>query len=102
MTSPNIPRVIEFLGAHPKGVYGWQIAGHIDVTDDSAVQTLLLLQARSRAVMVQKGRSRAESLWKLASHEEGNTPPVFRAMQTLKAFQDVARAKLTQREVVCA
>jgi hypothetical protein len=99
MTSPNIPRVLEFLGAHPNGAYGWQIAGHIDVTDDSAVQTLLLLQARSRAVMVKKGRSRADSLWRITDHTEGNTPPIFRAMQTLQAFQDAAREKLQPLEV---
>jgi hypothetical protein len=105
MTSPNIPRVIEFLSAYPNGAYGWQIAGNLDVTDDSIGQTLLLMQGRSQVALIQKGISRAESLWRIASYEEGGTPPVFRAMETLKAFRTAAREKLSaanKGEAVCA
>lgn len=93
MTSPNIPRVIEFLSAHPKGVYGWQIAAHLDTTDDSAHQSLLLMQLRGKAVLAAKGKTNADALWVLPTKTA--TPPIFRARETLEAFQIAAREKLT-------
>lgn len=100
MSTPNIPRVIEYLRAHPNGVYGWQISGHLDVTDDSAHQTMLLMLVRGKAVLAAKGRTNADSFWTLPSNTA--TPPVFRARKTLEGMQKAARAKLTQQEAVCA
>ena len=94
MTSPNIPRVLEFLGAHPNGAYGWQIAAHLDTTDDSAHQSLLLMQLRGKAVLATKGKTNADSLWRPIKNA---TPPIFRASATLEAFQVAAHKRLVER-----
>lgn len=92
MTAPNIPRVIEFLSANPKGVYGWQISGQLDVADDSAHKSLLRLQSRGKVVLASGGKTNADWLWMLP--QAGTTPPIFRAMETLEGFQEEARRKL--------
>lgn len=97
MTSPNIPRVIEFLGAHPKGVYGWQIAAHLETPLSSMGQTLALMAERRQIVAIVQVASRANSTWRLANQDETATPPVFRACEILHAFQDAARQRLNVR-----
>lgn len=94
MTSPNIPRVIEYLRAHPNGVLGWQIAGHLDSTNDSAHQSLLLLQKRGQAVLAKVGKTNADCVWMLTK-ADGDT--LFRAMETLHGMQSAARKKLIER-----
>ncbi|CAB3730178.1 hypothetical protein LMG22037_05512 [Paraburkholderia phenoliruptrix] len=100
MTISSIPRVLEFLRDYPNGAYGWQIAAHLEVTDASIGQTLLLLETRNRIKLMWQGKSRAESLWRLPTEREGTTPAVFRAMETLWAMQEVARHRMGQIMVV--
>ena len=94
MTAPNIPRVIEFLRAYPDGVRGWQIASYLDVDADSVGATLSLMYARSQVMLVQRGRTRADSIWRLSRQEEGGTPQIYHALDTLKAMQSAARVRL--------
>ncbi|MFM0044089.1 hypothetical protein [Paraburkholderia sediminicola] len=94
MSTPNIPRVIEYLRAHPNGVYGWQIAGHLEVSDKSAHQTMLLMLLSGKAVLAAKGRTNADSAWMLHQTERSAAPPIFRAMETLGAIQEAARRQL--------
>lgn len=95
MTTPNIPRVTEYLRAHPNGVHGWQISGHLDTTDDSAYQSLLLMQSRGKVVLVSRGKTNADSVWALPVKTA--TPPIFRARETLEAFQVAAMGKQIER-----
>jgi hypothetical protein len=97
MTSPNIPRVLEFLGAHPNGAYGWQIAAHLEAPLSSMGQTLALMAERRQIVVVMQVASRANSTWRLANQDETATPPIFRAREILHAFQDAARKNLNVR-----
>jgi hypothetical protein len=82
------------MSANPKGVYGWQIAGHLDVADDSAHKSLLRLQSRGKVVLASSGKTNADYLWALSMSGARATPPIFRAMETLASMQTAAREKL--------
>jgi hypothetical protein len=100
MTAPKIPLVLEILRANPNGAYGWQIAGELDVTDTSIGQTLLLMLGRYQVVLAEQGKSRSDSLWRLANPEDGGTPPIFRAMETLRGMQEAARQRLVKQPML--
>lgn len=99
MARANKPRVIEFLSDHPYGAPTWQIAESLGTTTDSLRQTLLRMQGRGELVVAVEAEIRANSVWVVAVKTD--TPPIFRAMETLAAMQSTALANLT-REAVCA
>jgi hypothetical protein len=93
MPHPTMPRIIEFLESRPQGAYGWQIAEHINSPSESVCQTLLRMLNRGKVVQLVIAASRADSIWAMSAELRAETPPVFKALETLLAFQSAARAK---------
>jgi hypothetical protein len=93
MAAPNMPRVVEFLLTMPRGAYGWQIAAHLEASVDSARQTLAKMYARGKIVQQLAGDTCGNSVWSLPADAYVETPPVFRAKETLAGFQEAARAR---------
>lgn len=99
MGAPNMPRVSEYLLTMPHGAYGWQIAAYLEASVDSARQTLAKMHARGKIVQQLAGETCGNSVWSLPADAFVDTPPIFRAKETLSAFQDAARAKQQVMEV---
>lgn len=93
MPSPNMPKITAILAGLPQGATGAEIASHLETTHDSATQSLMRLLMRG---LVERagGTNKVDATWTLAAAASSNTPPIFRAMETLAAMQGVARQRL--------
>jgi hypothetical protein len=96
MPKPTMPRITEFLMGRPKGVAVRKIAEVLNSSTASVIQTLRLMQSRGQLVIVAEGNERDDMIWALANTSKVITPPIYRAMATLAAFQDAARQKQMQ------
>ena len=92
-------RILDYLDAHPDGATPQQIADHIDGNAESIGKTLWRLETRGEAKLITGGRKGLHGTW-VSIREE--TPPVFRAMETLKAMQDACRARLMANQLEAA
>lgn len=89
MSSPNGNIIVEFLRNHPLGASTREIARFLNTTDESAIQSMNLLCDRG-SVLRGEG-ARLDAPWTLANTEI--TPPIFKAVETLVAMQEVARGR---------
>lgn len=83
----NATAITEYLKARPSGANAVELANHLNTSDESAAHSLERLLARG---LVERDRgTRMSAVWTLIANEP--TPPIFRAMETLKAMQAAAR-----------
>ena len=83
----NLAAITEFLKARPLGATTTEIALHLNTSGDSVVQSMERLLNRGLVEKIEG--SRINAVWALIGKEP--TPPIFRAMETLKAMQAAAR-----------
>jgi hypothetical protein len=83
----NATAITEYLKARPLGATTTEIALHLNTSGDSVVQSMERLFNRGLVEKVEG--SRINAVWTLIANEP--TPPIFRAMETLKAMQNAAR-----------
>jgi hypothetical protein len=87
----RIPLVAEFLNCRPLGATGNEVAAHFDIDVENAIKTLMLMVKRGQVERVGDGM-RPDATYRLVHIVE--TPPVFRALETLTAMRSVAMARL--------
>jgi hypothetical protein len=92
-------RILDYLDAHPDGATPHQIADAIDGNAESICKTMWRLESRGEAKLISGGRKGLHGVW-ISVREE--TPPVFRAMETLRAMQEACRARLTANQMEAA
>lgn len=93
MPKPTMPRITEFLMGRPNGAAVRKIAEVIDSTPASVIQTLRLMHSREQLVIVADAKERDDMVWALANTSSVVTPPIFRAREILRGFQEAARQK---------
>ncbi|MFL9904661.1 hypothetical protein PQR71_42150 [Paraburkholderia fungorum] len=94
MPKPTMPRITEYLTGRPNGAAVRKIAEVIDSTSSSTIQTLRRMYSRGQLMILADTNERDDMIWALANTSRVMTPPIFRAMETLTAFQEAARQKL--------
>jgi hypothetical protein len=91
-------RILNYLESQPDGASVQQIADSVEITTQKVRGVLGRLETSGK-VKCNGRRDRLGALW-LSIREE--TPPVFRAMETLKAMQDACRARLMANQMEAA
>jgi hypothetical protein len=87
MPAPNLPHIAEFLKDRPLGASTREVARFLETTEESAHQSLDRMFARGQVL---KGLGdRLDAPWTLAKGEI--TPPIFKAVETLSAMQELMR-----------
>lgn len=89
MSAPNGNIIIDFLRAHPLGASTHEIARFLETSEKSAEQSMGRLLDRGSVLRGEGARLTAP--WTLANTEI--TPPIFKAVETLVAMQEVARGR---------
>jgi hypothetical protein len=95
----STPRILAYLADHPEGATPAQIAEHFEGNAESIYRTLWRLESRFKVKNIGGGRSGIHGMW-IGTPEE--TPPVFRAMETLRAMQEACRTRLTANQLEAA
>jgi hypothetical protein len=90
-------QITQFLAKKPYGATGREIADHLERTGKSVGETLIRLVRDGAIKSDGKSRSRMSNVYRLPSEEQLVGPPCFRAMETLRAMQEAARAQLVAR-----
>jgi DNA-binding IclR family transcriptional regulator len=90
--------ILDYLESQPEGTTVQQIADSINITAQKVRDVLARLETSGK-VKCNGRRDRLGALW-LSIRAE--TPPVFRAHETLKAMQDACRARLTANQMEAA
>ena len=88
-------RISDYLSTQPEGATVQQIADSIDITAQKVRQALSRLETSGK-VKCNGRRDRSGCIW-FSTRED--TPPVFRAMETLRAMQDACRARLMANQL---
>jgi DNA-binding IclR family transcriptional regulator len=83
----NAAAITEYLKARPCGANAVELASYLNTSDESAAGSLERLLARG--LVERDPGTRMSAVWTLIATEP--TPPIFRAMETLKAMQAAAR-----------
>lgn len=96
MTRALAPRITGFFADHPHGAPVWQVAEYLGSSNDTTLQALRRMAERGDAEMTLNSAIPAHSVWALSKNE---TPPIFRAMETLRAMQASAREMANVMEV---
>jgi predicted ArsR family transcriptional regulator len=78
MPAPTMPLIVEYLDERPRGASLEEIAAFLDTTCDSARTSMKRLLERGQVKF-------EDSVWKT---NRERTPPVFKALETLKAMQE--------------
>jgi hypothetical protein len=91
------PRATEFLTDRPHGVPVWQLAEFLGSSIDTTVQALRRMEARGEVVKVFESDVFANAMWARSAKA---TPPIFRAMETLRGMQEVARQRLVKQPLL--
>jgi hypothetical protein len=99
MTRHLAPRITEFFTDHPHGAPVWQVAEYLGSSNDTTIIALRRMADRGDALMTLDSSIPSHTVWALSIKE---TPPIFRAMETLRAMQAVARDLLSTNEVAYA
>lgn len=87
MSAPNGNIIVEFLRSHPLGASTREIARFLQANEENAHASMRLLESRGQ-VLSGTG-ARLDAPWTLAN--TAITPPIFRAVETLVAMQDLMR-----------
>jgi hypothetical protein len=89
-------RILDYLDANPDGDTPQQIADHINGRVDSVACSLGRLETHGKVEKIAGTKRGIHAIWVRVREE---TPPVFRAMETLRAMQDACRARLTANQL---
>lgn len=95
----SMAKIAEQLKARPTGMSAKELAKALDRPEKGIDQSLIRLASYGMAVIEIAGRTRAQNIWKLLDLSDHETPPIYRAMATLHAFQAAARAKQQLAEI---
>jgi hypothetical protein len=87
----RIPLIAEFLNSRPLGATGNEVAAYFDIDVENAIKTLMLMVKRGQVERMGDGM-RPDATYRLIHVVE--TPPIFRALQTLAAMRSVSMARL--------
>lgn len=95
----SMAKITEQLKARPQGMSGQELAEVLDRPFKGVDQSLIRLARYGMAYIEAEGRTRAQNVWKLLDLSDHETPPIYRAMEMLHAFQVAARAKQQLAEI---
>ena len=88
--------VLDYLESHPDGATPQEIADHTGLNAYSVRLTLGRMESRREASKIGGPLRGLHTVW--VGYREP-TPPVFRAMETLRAMQDACRARLMANQL---
>ena len=90
----SMARIRTYLEAHPDGATTLEIAQSIECDPASVAQSLGRLETRGEAKRIGGSHTGLHATWIYTMEP---TPPVFRAMETLRAMQEACRARLMKQ-----